>query len=372
MSKPTSNTPSSKSVLGKGLGALFNPTTAAPPAGAQVAGATPSEPVKKEVPKVQTVIAASETTPAVPVATPREYSVVDSSAAPKASGGGAQEAISQAASASGPEKKDVSSTTSGLTVVAVEVIKPNEFQPRRDFDPTELEGLSQSIKENGIIQPLVVRRVGEGYELIAGERRLRAAKLAGLKTVPVVIKKTTNKESLELAIVENIQRVDLNCVDESLGYFRLMEEYDLTQEDLAKKMGKDRATIANSLRLLKLSDSILVYLRKGSLGAGHAKALLAIEDSITRDRVARQAVEQGWSVRQIEKTAQEIKLAKGQAPRKAAPIDPEMVRLNADLTRKFMAKVEIKGDQNSGMIAFQYKTRAELERLFESLMTGKQ
>ena len=138
----------------------------------------------------------------------------------------------------------------------------NPFQPRREFDPKALDELSQSILENGLIQPLVVRRVEKGYELIAGERRFRASKKAGLKHVPVVIRKTTDREMLELALIENIQREDLNCVEVSLAYFQLSQEFNLTQEEISKKVGKDRASVANYLRLLRLPEVVLESLKK--------------------------------------------------------------------------------------------------------------
>jgi ParB family chromosome partitioning protein len=220
---------------------------------------------------------------------------------------------------------------------------------------------------------LVVRKTGDGYELIAGERRLRASKLAGLKMVPVVVRKSTDRESLELAIVENIQREDLNCVDEALAYFRLMQEFQLSQEELAKKMGKDRATIANALRVLKLSDFILVELKKGSLSRGHAKALLSVEDVADREKLAREVLEKSLSVRQTEKVAQEKKT---QAQSNGSPIqkpstpavDPELARLTQDLTRRFMSKVEIKGSPKNGQIVIQYASKDELYRVVGTLL----
>ncbi|NDF13786.1 ParB/RepB/Spo0J family partition protein [bacterium] len=263
----------------------------------------------------------------------------------------------------------------GIAVLDVSEIKANEFQPRRDFDPQALEELAQSIRENGLIQPLVVRKSNEGYELIAGERRLRASKIAGLKMVPVVIRKSTDREALELAIVENIQREDLNCVDEALAYFQLMQEFQLSQEELAKRMGKDRATIANALRVLKLSDFILVELKKGSLSRGHAKALLSVEDVADRERLAREILEKSLSVRQAEKAAQEKKAEKN--PAAAAPraqssqdVYPELSRYTQDLTRRFMSKVDIKGSAKSGQIQIQFSSRDELHRILNLLMGG--
>lgn len=263
----------------------------------------------------------------------------------------------------------------GIAVLDISEIRANEYQPRRDFDQQALEELAQSIRENGLIQPLVVRKANDGYELIAGERRLRASKIAGLKMVPVVIRKSTDREALELAIVENIQREDLNCVDEALAYFQLMQEFQLSQEELAKRMGKDRATIANALRVLKLSDFILVELKKGSLTRGHAKALLAVEDVADRERLAREVLEKSLSVRQTEKAAQEKKAEKAPGaissrPSPAQAQDPEWSRYTQDLTRRYMSKVEIKGNGKTGQIQIQFSSREDLNRILNILMGG--
>ena len=263
----------------------------------------------------------------------------------------------------------------GIAVIDVNDIKANEFQPRRDFDQAGLEELAQSIRENGLIQPLIVRKNGDQFELIAGERRLRASKLAGVKMVPVVIRKSTDRESLELAIVENIQREDLNCVDEGLAYFQLMQEFQLSQDELAKRMGKERATIANALRILKLSDFILAELKKGALTRGHAKALLAIDDTAEREKLSKEILEKNLSVRQTEKIAQEMKnpsaekTVLGAASNGAVKKnDPELAKLIQDLTRRFMSKVEIKGSQKSGQIQIQFSSKEELNRVFGLLM----
>lgn len=259
----------------------------------------------------------------------------------------------------------------GISVIDINEIKANEFQPRRDFDETALQELAQSIRENGLIQPLIVRKNGEHYELIAGERRLRASKIAGLKTVPVVMRRSTDREALELAIVENIQREDLNCVDEGLAYFQLMQEFQLSQEELAKRMGKDRATIANALRILKLSDFILLQLKKGNLSRGHAKALLSVEDTSERETLAKEILEKNLSVRQAEKSAQEKKVAaapKKTESKKAAPMgNPEHMRLIQLLTRKYMAKVEIKGDK-AGEIQIHFSSPEEMNRIVSVLL----
>lgn len=265
----------------------------------------------------------------------------------------------------------------GISMLPVELIKANEFQPRRDFDEVALQELSQSIKENGLIQPLVVRKNGNHYELIAGERRLRASKLAGLKMLPVVVRKSTDREALELAIVENIQREDLNCVDEGLAYFQLMQEFSLSQEELAKKMGKDRATIANALRILKLSDTILSHLKKGQLSRGHAKALLSVEDVQAREKLAKEILDKNLSVRQAEKAAQdsketgaksvETKIPSGGVSASAS--QEELKRFKQELTRKFMTKSEIKGTETKGQLVLHYGSKEELYRLLNQLLS---
>jgi len=332
------STPQTKSVLGKGLASLLPPVqTQTPPPAAEAPAAATLAPTPAPAMVLNTA--------------PLVKSQVDPNEKPGAN-------------------KD---RHPGIAVLDISEIKANEFQPRRDFDQQALEELAQSIKENGLIQPLVVRKSSDGYELIAGERRLRASKIAGLKMVPVVIRKSTDREALELAIVENIQREDLNCVDEGLAYFQLMQEFQLSQEELAKRMGKDRATIANALRVLKLSDFILAELKKGALSRGHAKALLSVEDVADRERLAKEILEKSLSVRQAEKVAQEKKAqaapSMGQAPKSSAPAqDPELARLTQELTRRFMSKVEFKGSPKSGQIQIQYGSKEELYRIVGTLL----
>ena len=260
----------------------------------------------------------------------------------------------------------------GISLLPIDEIRANEFQPRREFDEIALQELAQSIRENGLIQPLIVRKNGENYELIAGERRLRASKIAGLKSVPVVMRKSTDREALEIAIVENIQREDLNCVDEGLAYFQLMQEFKLSQEELAKRMGKDRATIANALRILKLSDFILNQLKKGMLSRGHAKALLSIEDVSERETLAKEILEKNLSVRQTEKSAQDKKSAIAD-PKKnilktgSSGQSPEMMRVTQLLTRKLMAKVAIKGEK-SGEIQIHFSSKEDMSRIVSALL----
>ena len=264
----------------------------------------------------------------------------------------------------------------GISMAAIDEIKANPFQPRREFEPSALEELVQSIKENGIIQPLVVRKTPGGYELIAGERRLRAAKLSGLKNVPIVIRKSTDRESLELALIENIQRQDLNCVDEALAYFQLSEEFALTQDDIAKHVGKDRATVANHLRLLRLSETLLNDLRKGALSFGHGKALLSLEDAELRLKVRNQVIEKSLSVRETEVLVDELKkgstsINATQAKKPPTALQSRLFAAAQTLTKYWSAKIEIKGTERCGKLLIHYGSREDLDRILEAMQNEK-
>jgi ParB family transcriptional regulator, chromosome partitioning protein len=260
----------------------------------------------------------------------------------------------------------------GISLATVDEIKTNPYQPRRDFDQEALAELAESIRSNGIIQPLVVRKTAQGeYQLIAGERRLRAAKLAGLKQVPIVIRRSPDREALELAIIENIQRQDLNCIDEALAYFQLMQDFGLTQEELAQRVGKERATVANYLRLLRLPEAILDDLKRQILSFGHGKALLSLDDNDARLRARKEVVERHLSVREAEKLVEQMKA--GAAPQAAAqavektPLQSRLAALCHELTRHWSTRVEIKGGERRGKIVLHYSSRQELDRLLEAM-----
>ncbi len=266
----------------------------------------------------------------------------------------------------------------GISVVAIEAIEVNQYQPRRAFNDETLEELAQSIRSNGLIQPLVVRKSHSGaIELIAGERRLRAAKLAGLKQVPIVIRRSTDREALELALIENIQRENLNCVDEGLAYQQLIDDFSLTQEEVSSRVGKDRASVANHLRVLKLPEAILDDLRRQILSFGHAKALLALEDNDQRLQLRAKIIQEKLSVREVEALVSKMKSNSTQAglpPIFTEPKTPMESRLNAisqELTRKWSAKVEIRGNDRKGKMVFHYSTRQELDRLIETMQNSK-
>ena len=196
-------------------------------------------------------------------------------------------------------------TDNGAVTLRISEIEPNRSQPRKEFDESALADLADSIREHGVIQPLLVRPLPTGgYQLVAGERRWRASHMAGLGEVPVVIRELSDHEAMELALIENLQRQDLNPMEEALGYRSLMEEYQMTQEEVAKAIGKSRPAIANSLRLLALPQQVVDLIREGKLSAGHGRALLALEEESAILEAAQTAVKKHWTVREIEKMAQ--------------------------------------------------------------------
>ncbi|MFP4031907.1 MAG: ParB/RepB/Spo0J family partition protein [Desulfococcaceae bacterium] len=249
-------------------------------------------------------------------------------------------------------------------------ISPNRYQPRRRFPQAELEELSRSIAEQGVIQPLIVRRNPDGYELVAGERRLRAARMAGLERVPVVIKPLTDAQVLEMALVENIQRADLNPVEEAEAYHRLMTEFDLTQERVADRVGKSRSAVANFLRLRGLPDPVREALAEGRLTMGHAKALLGVESPARQLELARRVLEKGLSVRETERLAARLRAP---APADEVPDpepDSETIHLNhlaEDLARRFGTRVKIQRRGQKGRVELEFYNDDDLDRLLRLL-----
>ena len=244
----------------------------------------------------------------------------------------------------------------------IENIIPNKSQPRKRFNDELLQELTDSIREKGILQPILVRRLSEfQYELIAGERRWRAAQRAGLMQVPVIVREATTKSALEEALIENIQREDLNPIEEALAYQGLIEEHDYTQEDLAKKIGKQRSTISNSLRLLALSKTIHDLILDGKISAGHARALLSIEDKEKQEEAAKLIIEKVLSVRQIEAFARS-KVYQVSAHERESK-DPYITTLEQELSQHFKAKVRILHGTKRGKIELEYSGESELNRI---------
>ncbi len=249
----------------------------------------------------------------------------------------------------------------------IEEIRPNRNQPRKTFTPDKLEELAASIREKGIIQPLVVRKKGDHYELIAGERRWRAAQKAGLREVPVVIQDVSEDTALEMALIENIQREDLNAVEEAEAYHALMENFSLTQEELAKRVGKDRSTVANSLRLLKLPPELKKDIVEERLAMGHARAILAL-DSDQQVREARDAIVRGnLTVREAESLVKRLK--GGQKPKaKAGAVEVHAADLVEQLQRRFMTRIAVRKSGKGGKIEITYGSRDELARIVDILL----
>lgn len=249
----------------------------------------------------------------------------------------------------------------------LERLEPNPYQPRRVYDSRALQALADSIREHGVIQPLVVRPVGSGYQLIAGERRLRASQMAGLSQVPVVVRNATDEQALLLALLENLQREDLNPLEEARAFQRLMEEFSLTQEDVALAVGKDRSTVANTLRLLKLPSQIQLDVATGDISAGHARALLPLESQPLMRQVRDRIIKEGLSVRAAERMVK--KLLKPAGDQAAAPSEEEtyLASLADKLRRSLGTKVAIKRSGRKGRILIDFTSDRELERLLELL-----
>ena len=250
-----------------------------------------------------------------------------------------------------------------LRELLIEEIGPNPNQPRKVFDINGLQELSASMRQSGVLQPVVVRRVGSGYQLIVGERRLRAAKLAGLERVPAVIREATDAESLELALVENLLREDLNPMEEAEAYQRLLAEFGWTQEELAGRVGKDRSSIANCLRLLKLPAVIQDDLRAGRLTMGHARALLSLASAAAQLKLREEILSHSWSVRTTEEGVQ-----RSHVPRRAARRSAELTALEDQLRERLATRVRLVGSERRGRIEIVYASRDELERLVEQIL----
>jgi ParB family chromosome partitioning protein len=250
----------------------------------------------------------------------------------------------------------------------VALIKPNRYQPRRRFADEDMAELAASIRAQGVIQPLLVRKDGTGYELVAGERRLRAAKMAGLSEVPVVIKDITNAEMLEMSIVENIQRADFNPIEEADAYHRLMTEFGLTQDQAAERVGKSRSAVANFLRLRQLDDTIKTSIIEGAISMGHARALLGLDDAPARLAAWRSVVAKKLSVRETEQLIRKLKFAPSR-PRKRPPSEMErhLASLAEDLSRYYGTKVTIQRQKKRGTVAIEFYNDDDLDRLLDLL-----
>jgi len=268
--------------------------------------------------------------------------------------------------------KPVKNDEAAKTTVKITKVEPNREQPRKNFDEDALQELADSVKQYGLLQPILVQDRGDYYEIIAGERRWRAAKLAGLKEVPVIIKNYTEQEIMEISLIENIQREDLNPVEEALAYKRLLEEFHLKQDELAERVSKSRTTITNSMRLLKLCDAVQQMIIDAKLTTGHARALISIEDEEAQKQLAEQIFDEKLSVREVEKRVKEI-LNPPQKNKKQDELPKNIQYIYEDienkLKEKFSRKVAInaKGKNGTGKIELEFYSNDDFDRLVEAL-----
>ena len=251
--------------------------------------------------------------------------------------------------------------------VPIELLRPNPRNPRRTFSDTELEGLAGSIRERGVVQPIVVRPVRgspDNFEIIAGERRWRAAQRAGLHDAPVIIVEASDREALELAIIENVQRADLNAIEEAMGYQALAQEFGHGQEEIAKVSGKSRSHVSNTLRLLNLPDSVKAYVADGRISAGHARALLAVRNP---EAVAREVVAKGLNVRALETLVQELTTESTRAPRPRAAKDIDTIALEKRVSDALGLAVSVDHRGGSGVLHIRYGSLEQLEDVLRRL-----
>lgn len=257
-------------------------------------------------------------------------------------------------------------------MIDIQKVEPNREQPRKNFDEDSLLELSDSIKQFGILQPLLVQDKNDYYEIIAGERRWRAAKLADLKEVPVIVKKLTDQEIVEISLIENIQREDLNPIEEAVAYQRLMQEFHLKQEEIAERVSKNRSTITNSMRLLNLVPKVQQMLMEGLLTSGHARALLAIQDEESQLKLAEKIIQDHLSVREVEKAVKAIGKVPKEKKKEKEDEALELIFKNLEDRMKMVVgtKVNIsRKDRSKGKIEIEYYSEAELERIVELIET---
>ena len=255
----------------------------------------------------------------------------------------------------------------GAVRLPLQKVEPNPLQPRKTFEPEALDELAASIREHGVIQPLTVRKMPSGfYQIIAGERRWRAARLAGLDEVPVVIIEADDKKAMELALIENLQRADLNPIEEAQGYQQLMQEYGMTQEQAAARVGKSRPAVANAMRLLALPQPVLELVRSGKLSAGHARALLALKTPGEQHAVAQKVIALQLSVRQTEAMCKKMSKISTPAPQKPLAVN-YLAECQKELSKRLGRGVKIVAGKRKGRVELEYYGEEDLQRLYEAL-----
>lgn len=265
-----------------------------------------------------------------------------------------------------PKKGKDKNDDNGYSLIDINLIKSNESQPRKLFDDEKIMELAESIKSNGIIQPLILRKDKDEYIIVAGERRWRAAKYIGIKEIPAVIMDLTEKQILEISLIENIQREDLNSIEEAIAYKKLITDFDLTQEQLSKRIGKSRVAITNTMRLLNLSEDVQQYIIEGVISEGHGRALLAITDSKLQCELAQNVIDDKLSVRELEFLIRKLKTksepSKSKAKKETNPYYKEVIE---KLENYFGTKVNVTNKNNKGKIEIEYYSEEDLQRLLE-------
>lgn len=265
-----------------------------------------------------------------------------------------------------PKKGKDKNDDNGYSLIDINLIKSNESQPRKLFDDEKIMELAESIKSNGIIQPLILRKDKDEYIIVAGERRWRAAKYIGIKEIPAVIMDLTEKQILEISLIENIQREDLNSIEEAIAYKKLITDFDLTQEQLSKRIGKSRVAITNTMRLLNLSEDVQQYIIEGVISEGHGRALLAITDSKLQCELAQNVVDDKLSVRELEFLIRKLKTksepSKSKAKKETNPYYKEVIE---KLENYFGTKVNVTNKNNKGKIEIEYYSEEDLQRILE-------
>jgi ParB family chromosome partitioning protein len=257
--------------------------------------------------------------------------------------------------------------TGGETQISLADVVPNPYQPRGRVDPVLMKEMIQSVREMGLVQPILVRPQGDKYQVVAGERRLRAAREAGLKTIPAVIREVDERQMLEIALIENLQREDLNPVDEAEAYRVLAEKFGLTQAQIAERVGKDRSTVANTMRLLGLPDEVRRSVSRGTLSMGHARALLGLESARQQTALAQEIGIRSLSVREVEKRVRQLTARKPSTTRASKP---EMVDLEERMQRWLATKVRISERSGSGRLSIEFYSRDDLDRILEVFRSG--
>ncbi|MBO4562877.1 MAG: ParB/RepB/Spo0J family partition protein [Clostridia bacterium] len=263
-----------------------------------------------------------------------------------------------------PQENDV------VRQIEIGLIDNNPGQPRKQFNEEKLNELAESIREHGIVQPLIVKKNGERYTIIAGERRFRAARIAELKEVPAIVRDMDGREVMEVALIENIQREDLNPIEEAAAIRFLMKEHDLTQDEVAKRLSKSRPAIANAVRLLQLPDTVQDFLREGKIQPGHARVLGSITDSELLEKTAEKCAENGWSVRETEEQVKKaITLAElHKRPRRRRRLTNDLAAARSRLRERLGTRVDIQGDEKKGKIIIEYYTDEGLQSIYETIM----